>query len=83
MAKDPSIELVMETGTLDGTGASRCLLAGLKEAGGNGRLITIEAMKDWYDAVSQLTTMIQATQVPFVLPSNIIIIHPFLPLRLD
>lgn len=49
LAKDPSIHLVMETGTLDGTGASRCLMAGLKESG-NGRLITIEAMKDWYEA---------------------------------
>lgn len=52
LAKDPSIELILETGTLDGTGASRCMVAGLEESG-TGRLISIEAMKDWYDAVSE------------------------------
>jgi hypothetical protein len=52
LSKDPSVSMILETGTLDGTGATKCIVDGIEESG-SGRLITIEAMKDSYEAVSR------------------------------
>lgn len=55
LSRDPSIQLVMETGTLNGMGSSYVIAQGLKETGG--RLITIEALPDfWFQARKNLAT---------------------------
>lgn len=63
LSKDPSVSLILETGTLDGTGATKCIVDGIQESG-SGRLITIEAMKDSYESVSDALLLSHLNPLP-------------------